>query len=144
MKHYNPMMIQSPSQTVGPYFAQGLLRDGDEHLTASVAVNYREVAGDGGNVAYERNPEEDLNELRTLVMNAVGYDETRGDRITVEVEAERADMRLHVLLPEGRRARRATVGGSEAPLTTSLVEQSPYADLETRVEGGARIVIDLD
>ena len=33
MKHYNPMMIQSPSQTVGPYFAQGLLRDGDEVFT---------------------------------------------------------------------------------------------------------------
>ena len=33
MKPYNPMMIQSPSQTVGPYFAQGLLRDGDEVFT---------------------------------------------------------------------------------------------------------------
>ena len=33
MKHYNPMMIQSPSQTVGPYFAQGLLRDGDQVFT---------------------------------------------------------------------------------------------------------------
>jgi protocatechuate 3,4-dioxygenase alpha subunit len=30
MKPYNPMMIQSPSQTVGPYFAQGLLREGDK------------------------------------------------------------------------------------------------------------------
>ena len=30
MKPYNPMMIQSPSQTVGPYFAQGLLREGDD------------------------------------------------------------------------------------------------------------------
>ena len=33
MKKYNPMMIQSPSQTVGPYFAQGLLRDGDQVFT---------------------------------------------------------------------------------------------------------------
>ena len=33
MKHYNPMMIQSPSQTVGPYFAQGLLREGDSVFT---------------------------------------------------------------------------------------------------------------
>ena len=32
-KPYNPMMIQSPSQTVGPYFAQGLLRDFDEVFT---------------------------------------------------------------------------------------------------------------
>jgi len=33
MKHYNPMMIQSPSQTVGPFFAQGLLRDDDQVFT---------------------------------------------------------------------------------------------------------------
>ena len=33
MKHYNPMVIQSPSQTVGPYFAQGLLREGDQVFT---------------------------------------------------------------------------------------------------------------
>ena len=33
MKPHNPMMIQSPSQTVGPYFAQGLLRDGDQVFT---------------------------------------------------------------------------------------------------------------
>ena len=33
MKPYNPMMIQSPSQTVGPYFAQGLLREGDKVFT---------------------------------------------------------------------------------------------------------------
>ena len=33
MKQYNPMMIQSPSQTVGPYFAQGLLREGDQVFT---------------------------------------------------------------------------------------------------------------
>jgi protocatechuate 3,4-dioxygenase alpha subunit len=33
MKPYNPMMIQSPSQTVGPYFSQGLLREGDNVFT---------------------------------------------------------------------------------------------------------------
>ena len=33
MKPFNPMMIQSPSQTVGPYFAQGLLREGDQVFT---------------------------------------------------------------------------------------------------------------
>ena len=33
MKSYNPMLIQSPSQTVGPYFAQGLLREGDQVFT---------------------------------------------------------------------------------------------------------------
>ena len=40
MKHYNPMMIQSPSQTVGPYFSQGLLREGDQVFTnVLVAAN---------------------------------------------------------------------------------------------------------
>jgi protocatechuate 3,4-dioxygenase alpha subunit len=33
MKPYNPMMLQSPSQTVGPYFSQGLLREGDNVFT---------------------------------------------------------------------------------------------------------------
>ncbi len=33
MKPYNPMMTQTPSQTVGPYFAQGLLREGDKVFT---------------------------------------------------------------------------------------------------------------
>jgi protocatechuate 3,4-dioxygenase, alpha subunit len=33
MKPYNPMMVQSPSQTVGPYFALGLLREGDTVFT---------------------------------------------------------------------------------------------------------------
>ena len=33
MKQINPMMLQSPSQTVGPYFAQGLLRKGDQVFT---------------------------------------------------------------------------------------------------------------
>jgi protocatechuate 3,4-dioxygenase alpha subunit len=33
MKPYNPMMIQTPSQTVGPYFAQGLLCEGDKVFT---------------------------------------------------------------------------------------------------------------
>jgi len=33
MKPYNPMKVQSPSQTVGPYFAQGLLREGDQVFT---------------------------------------------------------------------------------------------------------------
>ena len=37
MKPYNPMLIQSPSQTVGPYFAQGLLRKGDSVFTNVLA-----------------------------------------------------------------------------------------------------------
>ena len=44
MKHYNPMMIQSPSQTVGPYFAQGLLREGDQ-LFSNILVS-EQTAGE--------------------------------------------------------------------------------------------------
>lgn len=33
MKFYNPMMTQSPSQTIGPYFALGLVRKGDKVIT---------------------------------------------------------------------------------------------------------------
>jgi protocatechuate 3,4-dioxygenase alpha subunit len=33
MKPYNPMMTQSPSQTIGPYFALGLVRKGDNVIT---------------------------------------------------------------------------------------------------------------
>ena len=36
------MMIQSPSQTVGPYFAQGLLREGDDVFTNVLATEKTE------------------------------------------------------------------------------------------------------
>ncbi len=54
-----------------------------EHLTASVAVNYREVVSDAGEVSYEPIPDEELEQLKTLVMNAVGFDAERGDRISI-------------------------------------------------------------
>jgi protocatechuate 3,4-dioxygenase alpha subunit len=38
MKPDNPIMMQSPSQTVGPFFAQGLLREGD-NLINNVLVS---------------------------------------------------------------------------------------------------------
>jgi flagellar M-ring protein FliF len=54
-----------------------------EKLTVSVAVDHRRVGDGQGNVTYEPIPPDELDQLRTMVMNAVGYNETRGDRITV-------------------------------------------------------------
>ncbi len=54
-----------------------------EHLTASVAVNYRQVTADDGSISYEPIPADEIEQLKTLVMNAVGFDEERGDRISI-------------------------------------------------------------
>jgi protocatechuate 3,4-dioxygenase alpha subunit len=37
MKQYNPLMTQSPSQTIGPYYALGLVRKGDKVITNILA-----------------------------------------------------------------------------------------------------------
>jgi flagellar M-ring protein FliF len=54
-----------------------------EKLTVSVAVDHRRVVDSQGAVTYERIPAEEIDQLRNMVMDAVGYNETRGDRITV-------------------------------------------------------------
>lgn len=54
-----------------------------KHLTTSVAVNYRPTTGKDGKVTWEKIPDADLNALKTLVMNAVGFDDSRGDRISI-------------------------------------------------------------
>lgn len=62
MKHYNPMMIQSPSQTVGPYFAQGLLRKGDPVFTNVLVSENTEgerIRIEGGVFDAEGRPIED-------------------------------------------------------------------------------------
>ena len=62
MKKYNPMMIQSPSQTVGPYFAQGLLREGDPVFTnvlVSENTNGERIRIEGCVIDAEGRPIED-------------------------------------------------------------------------------------
>ena len=62
MKLYNPMMIQSPSQTVGPYFAQGLLRQGDQIFTNVLISDNTEgerIRIEGGVFDAEGRPIED-------------------------------------------------------------------------------------
>jgi flagellar M-ring protein FliF len=54
-----------------------------EQLTVSVAVDYRSGDDGRGGVTSEPIPEQELEQLKTMVMNAVGFDEERGDRITV-------------------------------------------------------------
>jgi protocatechuate 3,4-dioxygenase alpha subunit len=62
MNPYNPMMIQSPSQTVGPYFAQGLLREGDSVFTNVLVSENTEgerIRIEGGVFDAEGRPIED-------------------------------------------------------------------------------------
>ena len=62
MKLYNPMMIQSPSQTVGPYFAQGLLRQSDQVFTNVLISDNTEgerIRIEGGVFDAEGRPIED-------------------------------------------------------------------------------------
>jgi len=57
MKQYNPMMTQSPSQTIGPYYALGLVRKGDKVITnvlvsektqgERIRIEGRVIDGDG-------------------------------------------------------------------------------------------------
>ena len=60
--------------------------------------------------------------------------------IILEVEGH-SMLKLHVLLPPGRRARRVTCQGRALHATTSHVQQSPYVDAECRVRGGSTIMI---
>ena len=57
MKYYNPLMTQSPSQTIGPYYALGLIRKGDKVITnvlvsektegERIRIEGRVIDGDG-------------------------------------------------------------------------------------------------
>jgi hypothetical protein len=53
-----------------------------------------------------------------------------------------AEVELHVLLPSGKRAKGMRVNGRPVPVRTVKVEQSSYADAETRVHGLTRIELE--
>ncbi len=54
-----------------------------EKLTTSIVVNYRGVTGEDGTVTFEKMTDTELDELRQIAMNAVGYDENRGDNVVL-------------------------------------------------------------
>ena len=65
------------------------------------------------------------------------------NRITLEVEAEGAQVQWHILLPARRRAMSARCNGTEVAPENVQIESSPYADGSCRVEGRTRIEIDI-
>ena len=55
-----------------------------KRLTVAVLVNGVESTDANGEVSIEPRPEEELEAFRELVASAVGFDETRGDKITLK------------------------------------------------------------
>jgi len=75
---------------------------------------------------------------------SVSYRYGRGPRrLTLEIHAAGAEVEWHVLLPASHRATQARCDGREVPVHNVHVESSPYADGACRVEGQARIEIDI-
>ncbi len=54
-----------------------------KRLTAAVVVNYRKKIDENGEVTNEPLSEEELKEINSLVKEAMGYNEKRGDSLTV-------------------------------------------------------------
>ena len=59
--------------------ATGILR----RLSVAVVIDDKQVVLDDGTITTQAYPQEDINQLRSLVMQAVGYDNSRGDLVTV-------------------------------------------------------------
>jgi len=84
---------------------------------------------------------------------AVGYEcsgrgiayqfRTRPDRIVLEVSGAGSEVHFHVLLPPGAEAHAVRCGGRDIPFGTVSVEQSHYADFDTRVDGDQRFEIPI-
>lgn len=56
---------------------------GIKRLTAAVVVNYRKKINENGDIAYEPLTAEEIKEINSLVREAMGYSEKRGDSLTV-------------------------------------------------------------
>jgi len=59
--------------------ATGVLR----RLSVAVVVDDKKVQLENGNFSTQTYPQEDINQFRSLVMQAVGFDTIRGDQVTV-------------------------------------------------------------
>ena len=53
-------------------------------LSVAVLVDGVEVQGEDGRIAWEPRAQEELDDLRELVSSAVGFDEARGDTVTIK------------------------------------------------------------
>ncbi len=54
-----------------------------KRLSAAVVVNYRKKVDEAGTVTYEPLDAEDISKINNLVREAMGYNESRGDTLTV-------------------------------------------------------------
>ncbi len=59
--------------------ATGILR----RLSVAVVIDDKQVVLDDGSITTQPYAQEDINQLRSLIMQAVGYDNSRGDLVTV-------------------------------------------------------------
>ena len=59
--------------------ATGVLR----RLSVAVAIDYKKLMMNDGQVNMQPYPQEDINQFRELVVQAVGFDKSRGDQVTV-------------------------------------------------------------
>ena len=69
-----------------------------KRLTVAVLINGQTVTNDAGESVFEPRPEEELGALRELISAAIGFDETRGDVITLK------SMDLPTIEPAGTEA----------------------------------------
>ncbi|WP_424985489.1 flagellar basal-body MS-ring/collar protein FliF [Microbulbifer sp. S227A] len=89
-------------------------------LTVAVLVNGLDVTDEAGNTAFAPRPEEELTALHDLVASAVGYDESRGDVITLR------SMELPAAAPMGTAAAGGMLQGLDLDIM-SLIQMAALA-----------------
>jgi flagellar M-ring protein FliF len=70
-------------------------------LSVSVLVDGRYTEGAEGEMTYEPRSEQEIEQIRTIVRSAVGFDDMRGDALEV-VNMQFAEIQTEELSPEGR------------------------------------------
>jgi flagellar M-ring protein FliF len=83
-------------------------------LTVAVLVNGLQVPGENGATVFEPRPEEEIAALQELVQSAVGFQEDRGDVITIK------SMELPSVSPQGTQAESSLLAGLALDIMTLL------------------------
>ncbi|MGC3939857.1 flagellar basal-body MS-ring/collar protein FliF [Roseobacter sp. EG26] len=85
-----------------------------KRLTVAVLVNEATIAGDDGSQTFAPREESELNALKDLVASAVGFDESRGDIITIK------SMALQNVPPVGTEAGTSLLDGFHIDLMSTI------------------------
>ncbi|MDZ7392063.1 MAG: hypothetical protein ONB25_04050 [candidate division KSB1 bacterium] len=73
-----------------------------------------------------------------------GYEySNEGHALVIRTHSAPCQVQLHLLLPEGKSARKLTVNGREVPFANSRIARSCYVDAEIACEKGTEIVVGL-